>query len=286
MRMRAMRFKMTVATLGWMTLLLLMLTLTIPGPAHAATFFDTDFEMGSSGCDWAANGWNDFGQAPCSGPMTISTAKAISGTHSLHLNYVTLNNTQSVTATPSIYRSSWTPATHIFMRFAISVDADFQISPYNTKLIRIHEGTVYPRPWFSLNSGTYQMRIEGPFDTPGNVDIMDTGIAPNRGNWDQIEMEWQLNTCGQSNGLMRIWVNGVLRIERVNRAWIGEGAGAGGLVSSCSYLIKGLQVYLQNGINDLHYDRIAVGDTRIGLAASHASSDTTPPAAPSGLQLR
>jgi hypothetical protein len=245
--------------------------------------------MGSSGCDWAANGWNDFGQADCSGPMTISTDVAFSGRHSLRLVYVTSDNTQSVTPTPSIYRSLG-DNTHIFTRFAHRLDSTFQLaSTGSTKLIRLQSNlNAYPKVWLMYHQGTYKFCMEGPYDWTGTTECMDSGIAPNKGNWQQIEAEWKLNTPGQSNGLIRMWIDGTLRIEKLNRAWVGPTPTSRGLthglLNPSDYRIESAQVYLQSGVGTMYYDRIAVGDTRIGT--SKTSSDTTPPSTPTGLQLR
>ena len=291
MCIRAARFKMTIVTLCQMALLLLMFTLTIPVPSHAATFFDTDFELGGSVCDWADNGWNDFGQAFCSGPMTISTDRAFSGTHALRLVFVTLDNTNSVTVTPSIYRSLGDQR-HVFMRFAHYLASNFQISTTgHTKLIRLQSNlNSYPRLWTMYRHGTYQFCMEGPYDFEGTTECIDSGVAPNEGNWEQIEVEWQLNTPGQSNGLIRMWINGTLRIERLNRAYVGPAPTSRGLthglLNSSDYRIQSSQVYLQSGLGNMYYDRIAIGDTRIGIVGSQPVNDATPPAAPNGLRVQ
>lgn len=283
---RAARFKMTVMTLCRMTLLLLMFTLTIPGPSHAVTFFDTNFETCTVGAasDFPCEDWNDFGQAN-PGHLEVSKDQSFSGTKSVK---GTFDNIDGSSQMPSIYRS-FTRVPHIFARFAHRASPGFQLgSNGQTKLVRFKDDVGYPLVWIKNSYGQYTIDMEGPYDRAGNY-VIASGIAPSQTSWDQIEFEWQLNTPGQSDGLMRLWVNGVLRIEHLNHAYIGPtptSIGGQGLPNPSTYLIRTTQIFVQSGLGSLYYDRFAVGDTRIGLATSQTSSDSTPPTPPTGLQVK
>lgn len=286
MRMRAVRFEITVVTLGWMTLLLLMLTLTIPAPSHATVFFDTSFDACpvGTGNDFPCEGWDDFNQESV-GHLQITNSLAFSGTKSVKGTY---DNVNGSTRTPSISHS-WTKVPHIFTRFAHRASQGFQVgSNAQTKMVRFKDDAGYPLVWIYNRYGTYSIVVEGPYDYAGTY-VLSSGIAPSQTSWDQIEFEWKLNTPGQSNGLMRLWINGVLRAEQLNKAYIGPtptSKGVHGLPNPSSYLIRTAQIYIQSGLGSLYYDRFAVGDTRIGLATSQTSSDTTPPIPPAEIQVR
>ena len=286
MRMRAVRFKMTVATVGLMTLLLLMFTLTIPGPSHAAIFFDTSFETctAGTGSDFPCEGWDDFGQEAV-GHLEVTTSLAFSGTKSVK---GTFDNINGSTQQPSITRS-WTRVPHIFARFAFRASSGFQLGSNGmTKMARFKDDIGYPIVGILNRYGTYTVLVEGPYDYGGTY-VMDSGVTPSQTSWDQIEFEWKLNTPGQSNGLMRLWINGVLRAEQLNKAYIGPTStskGASGLPNPSTYLIRTAQIYIQSGLGSFYYDRFAVGDTRIGLATSQTSSDTTPPTIPTGVRVQ
>jgi hypothetical protein len=278
MRMKTVKFKRAGVIVGLMTLLSLMFTLMIPGLSHAAIFFDSDFELGV-GDDWAANGWNDFGTAN-PGHLEITTERALTGTHSVK---GTFDNINGSTQRPSIYRS-WTRVPHIFARFASRASSGFQIgSNGHTKMMKFKDDAGYPQVWILNKYGAYTIEMEGPYEGP-TVISLSSGIAPSQTSWDQIEFELQLNTPGQSNGLMRLWVNGVLRIEQLNKEYIGPtptSVGANGLSNPSTYLIRTVQIYIQSGVGSIYYDRVAVGDTRIGPTRSTtASIDSTPPARP------
>ena len=286
MRMRAVRFKMTVVTLGRMTLLWFMFTLTIPGLSHAVTFFDTSFETCSVGTssDFPCDGWDDFGQAN-PGHLEVTTSLAFSGSKSVK---GTFNNINGSSQQPSISRS-WTKTAHIFARFAFRTSSGFQLGSNGiTKMVRFKDDSGYPLVWIVIRYGHYTVLMEGPYDYAGTY-VLDSGIAPSQTSWDQIEFEYKLNTPGQSNGLMRLWINGVLRTEQLNKAYIGPtptSKGKAGLPNPSTYLIRTSQIFIQSGLGSLYYDRFAVGNTRIGLTTGSATGDTTPPTTPMGVQVR
>ena len=286
MRIRAVRFKMTVATVGRMSLLLLMFTFTIPSPSHATIFFDTNFETCpvGTGNDFPCEGWNDFARE-FPGFLEMTTERAFTGTKSVKGTFTDINGG---VRTPSIWRS-FTPTPHMFARFAFRTSPGFQRGSNGiTKMVRFKDDIGYPivSVWYTY--GGYSISVEGPYDSTGSY-LVHSGVAPSQTSWDQVEMEWKLNTPGQANGLVRLWVNGVLRIEHMNRAYIGptpESRGPHGLLNPSTLLIRTGQIYIQSGLGSFYYDRFAVGDTRIGLATSQPSSDTTPPITPAGVHVQ
>lgn len=286
MRIKAVRFEITVVTLGWMTLLLLMLTLTIPAPSHASVFFDTSFETCpvGTGNDFPCEGWDDWNQEAV-GHLQITSSLGFSGTKSIKGTFDNINGSSKQ---PSVSRS-WTRTPHIFARFAHRASSGFKVgSNGQTKMVRFKDSSGYPLVWIYNRYGTYSIVVEGPYDYAGTY-VLTSGIAPSQTSWDQIEFEWKLNTPGQSNGLMRLWINGTLRAEQLNKAYIGTtptSKGKSGQLNPSTYLIRDAQIYIQSGLGSLYYDRFAVGDTRIGLTTGTTSSDPTPPTIPAGVQVR
>lgn len=282
--------KRTATTVGLMTLLWLLSALMIPSPSHAAIFFDSDFELGA-GDDWAENDWNDFGTANA-GHLEITNSLAFSGSKSVKGTFDRTccgGNTQQ----PSIYRS-WDQdraggRSHVFVRFAARHSPGFKrCDNGSVKMVRIQGEAGYPKLWINNLHGTYQVLMEAPYDRPSGAYVLSSGVAPSSG-WDQLELEYKLNTPGQSNGLIRLWVNGNLKIEHLNHAYIGptptSTCGNGYSFCPSTVLLRTAQIYIQCGLGTIHYDRFAVGDTRIGLAGSKSmSADSTPPASPTGFQ--
>ena len=286
MRMTTAMFKRSAATVGLMSLLWILSTLMIPNHSHAAIFFDVDFETCAvgTGNDFPCEGWNDFNRE-FPGFLEMTTERAFSGTKSVKGTFTNINGG---VRTPSIWRS-FTPVSSMFTRFATRQSVGFQTGSNGaTKMVRFKDDVGYPVVMVSYVWGRYAISVEGPYDHNGSY-VLYSSIVPSQTSWDQVEMEWTLNTPGQANGLVRLWVNGVLRIENMNRQYIGPtptSRGPHGLLNPSTLLIRTGQVYIQSGLGVLYYDRIAVGDTRIGLATSQPSSDTTPPITPAGVQVQ
>jgi hypothetical protein len=53
---------------------------------------------------------------------------------------------------------------------------------------------------------------------PGMSQNVGTAVAARRGQWDRLKLFIKPNTPGQSNGIVRLWVNGVLKTEYTNCA--------------------------------------------------------------------
>ena len=304
MRMRAVKLEKTVVTLVQLTLLSLTFTLTIPSPSHATVFFDTNFETCpvGTGNDFPCEGWGDSGQERAGIPPNIQSGIAvvqssvaafsgIKGFRGIHDNKGTPGVDGGNTYKPSILKTLPGGLKHMFGRWAFREAPGFEFCAINgsTKLVRFN-GNGYPKIWLLNYFGSYVIAAEGPYDSANGTDLFYSGVQVSTSTWQQIEFEWKLNTPGQPDGLMRLWIDGVLRVERLNRQWIGPTPTSTGLhhpnPTPSNFAIGNIQLYMQCGLGTMYYDRIAVGDTRIGLATSQTSSDTTPPVIPSGVQAR
>jgi hypothetical protein len=290
MRMWAAKFKMSAATVGLMALLSLLCTLTIPSPLQATIFFDSNFETCAvgTGNDFPCEGWTDYGQefinAPNHNKIEITNSLAFSGAKSVKGTWVNVNGGID---NPSLYH--YFPASdHLFARFATRQSPGFQIaSSQSTKMVRFTSSTALRYPVISvlLYNYKYIIVVEGGWSM-GTVNYVGGDTASST-SWDQVELECLLNTPGQANGLLRLWVNGVLRIERLNLQLRGPtptSINGQGILTGSTYRFDTAQIFVQNGLGNKYYDRFAVGNTRIGLATSQTSSDTTPPNIPTGIR--
>jgi hypothetical protein len=287
-------FKQTAATLSLMSLLWLLYTLIIPSLSHAAIFFDTDFGTCSTGteADFPCEGWNDFdGAFP--GHLEVSTSLAFSGTKAVKATYDNINGSSQ---TPSIYNSGpfdgGQGTDHAFFRFAYRESAGFLIGSNGiTKIMKVKSDIGYPDFYLVNQGGAYAIHVENPYGYDGSVMVISTGVPISTTSWDQPEIEWQLNTPGQANGLLRVWINGTLRAERLNTAWRGPTLtskcrnGTSTVTCPSNANIRTFQIYIQSGVGTSYYDRTAMGDTRIGPIQSR-SADSTPPASPRDFQAR
>ena len=142
-------------------------------------------------------------------------------------------------------------------------------------------------PVFSVMSYSNQFAItlEGSY-VGGTFNTL-SGVRPSQTSWDQVEVEFKVNTPGQSNGWMRMWINGVLRAEKLNQQFRGPmptSINSQGLLVPSTSRFESAQIYVQSGLGSIYYDRVAAGNTRIGLTTGQTSSDTTPPNIPTGVQ--
>ena len=291
MRMTTAMFKRLAAIVGLMSLLWILSTLMIPSFSHAAIFFDDSFEtcVVDGGASFPCEGWNDFDQE-VAGVVDVATDQKFSGNKSYKQTLTKSTLPDGNVYKPSIYKSF--PATdHVFMRWAIKWSVPFEYCKINdyTKHIRVKVNNGYPLTWIMNYQGTYAVVVEGPYY--GGTTLFRTGVPVTSGKWDQIEFEWELNTPGQANGLLRFWIDGALRIEALNKEWRGPTPTSVhpiyGSPTRSDAMITNTQIYVQCGIGNVWYDRFAVGNTRIGPTQSMSTStNSTPPASPQGLQVR
>jgi hypothetical protein len=297
---------MTVVTVGRMSLLLLMFTLTIPGPSDATVFFDDDFAAGSL----ASNGWNQsYNNPPTSGSLEISTDFALTGTHSVK-GYFT--DVTGMTNYKSDVYKTFPSSTHVFMRYGFRESPGFVTGTNGgSKRIRYTGIGGNPNIWtYTFNGaafsgqGQYSITVEAPYDGSGVHEVVTvgsrnserdnivlfSGVNPSQTSWDQVETEVLFNDPGQYNGVIRMWINGTLRIEVINVALRGPTPTSqclqfSGTLCPSTVYFNSADIFIQSGLGQIYYDRIAVGDTRIGTTTG-GGGDIIAPAAPLGLQVR
>lgn len=280
--------------------IILMLALTLCGAfsTQAAVFFDTDFETCAVGTqnDFPCEGWDDrgkeFNAAPRHNGIAITNVGAFSGSKMVNTIFVDNGSIAGPTNcgidNPSIYKSQ-TPGTHMFARFAFKRGLPWTASVNGTtKLVRWRSnagnGGEYPVVSVWMNNLNYILAVEGGWGM-GTVNY--TGGGPvSTTSFDQVEVEFQFNTPGQSDGFVRLWVNNVLKIERLNLQLIGPtptSINGQGLFNPSTGRFIETQIFVQCGIGNMYWDRFAVGDTRIGTAGTIPNPDITPPTAPTNL---
>ena len=291
MCMKKAMFNRTVATVGLTALLWLLCTLTIPDPLQAAIFFDSDFETCNvgTGNDFPCEGWDDVGlewfTAPTDNTLEITNTDRFTGSKSVKASFNAPMGDGTVK--PSLYHN--VPLTnHMFMRAALHRNAAFQTCAFNnsTKMIRFRgnnqgPGGGYPVVMIIQQSLGYRISVEGGY---GMGSVVYPGGPTVGAAWEQVEMEVKFNTPGVADGIIRFWVNGTLYIERLNLQLRGPtptSVNGQGIVNPSTYRFDTAQIYIQCGSGNIWYDRIAVGDTRIGpVQSTSASADSTPPARP------
>ncbi len=93
-----------------------------------------------------------------------------------------------------------------------------------------------------------------------------------------IEAQATMSTKGGSDGILRLWIDGRLEIERTSVPIV---------PSWHTGLMHFMNVteYAQAGYGTRYMDNLVIGDTRIGCSGSPPPGDTTPPAQVQGLQV-
>ena len=272
--------------------------------SQAATYFDSDFEgcAASPGNDWPCDNWDDAGtEAICTANrlQVMNTGGAYSGSKYVRLTY---DNAFSSTCKPSIYKTI-TATSHVFFRAAMRQSVGFQTSSQNnaSKRVRFRPANTgdpnpsdglgaYPIFWLYNHYGSYSINIEQPCDKLAGQYWINAN-PPTPGGWDEVEFEVFMNTPGQSNGGLRIWVNGVLRAQSLNRKWVADTptgvCGSSNIWHPSNWFTTEVQIYLQSGVGTVDYDRVAVGNTRIGaVGGTPPPLDTTPPTPPTNVTVQ
>lgn len=306
MHMTTAMFKRSAATVGLMPLLWILSTLILPSSSHAAIFFDTDWETCAvaPAVTFPCEGWvsNHHGAGT---PPNISGGIAIienTGAAYTQANFTGSNGLRGIhdskgyagqnpsenggnTVRPTVAHAFPAGTKHLFVRWAFREAPGFEYCAINgnTKLIRFL-GQEYPKIWINNIRGNYSISVEGPYQSDSFQTF--TGKSVSTSAWQQLQFEWQINTPGQYNGVMRLWVDGVLIINLVNRAWIGPTStskcnlGNGQNTCPSTFSISSMEIYLQCGLGTMYYDRIAAGDTSIPPVGSFPIGDTTAPTTP------
>jgi hypothetical protein len=251
--------------------------------AHATVFWDDELELGNTGYpNYFSGSYNPCGGIPS---FENDTANKISGSASLKMNYP---------GTPEFYQlcggfedRTFTPSDDIWLRFHIHLSSNWETSHVMTKLPRIDQ-TSHPtapiKNWLAMFNGSLSVTLTAEnYPATGHANNFPAnagdGVLP-RNQWVCLEAHFVNNSPDQSNGIYQLYKNGMLVANHTAMVWRREENGGN------SNHWQNIRLYRQNGGGSINYDRLAVGNTRIGCLGSSPTSDTTPPVRPSGLFLR
>ena len=218
---------------------------------------------------------NSFGVL-ISGAHTYDTAVKFSGSGSLRFNYP-IACQGPIASTPC---GGWTDrlfpsGPEHYGRLYLRVSSDFQWGAANgsTKIIGLR-GPGTSRFWPSFYFGLNMIVSAENTPTDGQTTNIPINTTMPREIWTCFEWHYIANTPGVANGTLQTWKDGVLTTNRSDVQWRGP--------TNTSHL-NYVRLYRQSGFGSLWFDRIGVGDTRIGCIGAPPVVDTTPPTAPSSL---
>lgn len=168
--------------------------------------------------------------------MTVTTATATDGTHSVQ----SVNTAGQPTDNYKDYvfgdnpRVNGTPVTvqnGVWLELDSRFDTGFQFGSnvHKIAIINLENEAGRRRYQIIINvwSDTRNYFVEhlkwnedGSFNRalPGMSQNVGTAVPARLGQWDHLKLFIKPNTSGQSNGIIRLWVNGVLKTEYTNCA--------------------------------------------------------------------
>ena len=248
-------------------LLLLASIIVIPWatPAGATIFWDDEMESGTG---------SPYDNMVSGGVASYDASIKFSGAGSTKVLYPS-NCLPQPPACGGFFDRPFTPVSTRWTRFYIRLSPDFQISEVQTKVMR--SDTNGPESsWWGFLWGTPNWTVQVQVPNVGTRNIHSSATL-NRGQWYCVEMRETLNTPGVSNGIIESWLDGtlILSVSDVLHRISGDNS-----------LLYNNRMYRQVGSGNIWYDRIAVGDQRIGCLGSVSNGDDTPPRIPTGLTLR
>jgi hypothetical protein len=241
----------------------------LPISAHATVFWDDEMESGNSGYGIVA------------GAMSYDTSIKFSGAGSTRLDYssVCYPDASAQANCGGFMDRTYTPTNGLYRRFYFRMSSGFQVSDVFTKMMRSDTNGPNSSNWWVIGCCGGKLFIDAAQSPslPGSAQNFYSTFTFRDAQWYCVETYEQLNTPGVSNGISRAWVDGALVMDVTNIPYKPSGDNS---------LFYNNRLYRQTGLGSIWYDRLAVGDTRIGCLGSVQTTDTTPPAVPLGLFVR
>lgn len=249
-----------------------------PSWSNATVFWEDELEPGSTGYPLVAG-------------MSYATSPVYSGTHSLKEHFLG-NQIQSGTA---IERYFGTSTEDLWSRYYIYLDNFTPDAQVGTKMMLQGEACCYPSFWWTMPFGqtTLTVSVQGVNGGTETYNVSGANIPQNR--WVCIETHIKMSGPGVRNGIVEAWIDGSQVIARYDLSM--RDATANGRNSPTAKFTFN-QLYVQYGQGDLYYDKLAVGNQRIGCSGAPPQSEVpsqptptpqpglTPPPTPSGLVIK
>lgn len=258
---------------SWVFILTSAFMVFCQSASQATVFWDDEMEAGNTG-------YNISGK---SGTMTFDTSVKFSGNGSLRLDYPSECYPDKILQgfqCGGYVDRNFPQTSNLYRRFYINMASNFKTGDSGTKIIGTFPGgnTTFSTWWvFQFGSHVLSGIVSRAKDGVAVV-YNQNGTFP-FGQWVCVETHEQLNTPGQANGVYELWVNGTQVLSTRNVMF---------LVSGDNTTMGINRLYRQVGLGSLWFDRVAVGDSRIGCAGSPPPTPpaSTPPAAPTGLIIQ
>ncbi len=246
---------------------LLLLCVLMAAPVQAATFWDDEMESGNTGYTLPAGG------------MSYDTSVKYSGSGSTRYDFSAscYPDSSAQANCGGFMDRSFTATGTLFRRFYMRLSAGFTVSDIFTKLMRSDTYGIVSNWWTLGCCGSRTMEVHDQNVPVGDTTIYYTSWQAGDATWYCVETEETLNTPGVANGVARAWVDGVQVLNVTNIPYRAAGDNS---------LFNNNRLYRQTGLGSIWFDRVAVGDTRIGCIGAAPAADTTPPSPPTGVTVQ
>ena len=170
---------------------------------------------------------------------------------------------------------------NFYRRFYIKLSAGFVVSDIFTKIMRSDTNGPNSNWWVLGCCGSKQFLVGVQnVHAIGQAVNYKTSATLQDNRWYCIETYEQLNTPGDANGVSRAWVDGIQVMDQSGIKYRQAGDNS---------LFYNNRMYRQTGSGYIWYDRVAVGNTRIGCSGTPPVEEPPPPAkprSPTGVQVR
>lgn len=235
----------------------------VPISSHAAVYWDDELESGNTGYS--------FPNITCQGKaaFTFDTTQKVSGNGSVRQDYP---GTQFDCG--GFADRQFTQTADLYARFYMRLSPDWVSNPVTSKIMR-SDTTTSNSNWWTMMWGNTNLLVGAQnVPTVGSTKNYYSNFSFSRGVWYCVETHEQLGTAGAANGVIEAWVNGnkVLGVSGIQFRQSGD-----------SGLYRNRRMYRQAGQGSIWYDRLAMGNSRIGCLGSVPASDTTAPSPPVGV---
>ncbi len=235
-------------------------------PAQAQVFWDDEAEPGNTGYTLP------------SGAMVFDTVVKFSGSASIRYNFpsVCYPDASAQNNCGGFADRQFTPTEQLYRRVYVRFSPGFTPSDVFTKMFRSDTWGIVSN-WWTIGSNNFQFKVHNQSVLINGVGNLETQTVPTSfsfgtGQWYCVETREKLNTPGQLDGEVQVWIDGVQYLLATGLYHRQPGD---------TSMFYNHRLYRQTGIGSIWFDRIAVGASRIGcLGAGGGGGDTTPPPVP------
>lgn len=238
-------------------ILLLLVILAVPLSAQATVFWDDELESGNSG----------YSLTGLSGAIEFDTAQKVSGNGSMKYIYPPGQCNPDANAQANcggFTDRTFTNTTTLYRRVYVRLSAGFVVTDdAYTKLFRSDTSGIVSNWWTLGCCNSRELKVHNQQVPVGNTTVESTGFDLADTTWYCIETRETLSTPGVANGVLTVWVDGTQVLNKTNIMYRDTGDNS---------TFNNNRMYRQGGDGNIWFDRLAVGDTRIGCLAGGGGS--------------